>query len=102
MIICLVIKNQSNRLQGWIQQDLAISDEEVELARECYKYIRDEMRQLTGITIASDLKNESNSIWIPYSGYLTEALPAEKGINVRMTKRFFCFSKRSNVSKISK
>jgi hypothetical protein len=63
----------------------------VELARECYKYVRDEMRQLTGITIASDLENESNSIWIPYSGYLAEALPAEKGINVRMTKGFLLF-----------
>lgn len=63
----------------------------MELARECYEYVRDEMRQLTGITIASDLKNESNSIWIPYSGYLAEALPTEKGINVRMTKRFFAF-----------
>jgi hypothetical protein len=63
----------------------------VELARECYKYVRDEMQQLTGITITSDLENESNSIWKPYYGYLAEALPAEKGINVSMTKRFFAF-----------
>jgi len=80
-----------NGLPGCIQQDLVISDEEVELARECYKYVRDEMRQLTSITIASDIKRESNLIWIPYSDYLAEALPAEKGTDVRMTKRIFAF-----------
>ena len=80
-----------NGLPGCIQQDLVISDEEVELARECYEYVRDEMRQLTSITIASDIKRESNLIWIPYSDYLAEALPAEKGTDVRMTKRIFAF-----------
>ena len=95
---------QSNTLVGvkaglptYIQQQIVISENEVALARECYKCVRDEMRELTkapssmtnGSIDTTTNQEEWNPVFIPYFEYLSEALPAEKGADVRTTKIIF-------------
>jgi hypothetical protein len=73
-----------------IQEKVVISNAEVGLARECYKYIRDEMRELTKANSPNEQEGY-NPVWVPFSDYLAEALPAERGSDVRMAKMIFSF-----------
>jgi hypothetical protein len=78
-----------------IQQKVIISDEEIELAKNCVLYIKQQILQLSrcedeerkkyNVDIVS--RQKSNPVWIPYGTILGEVLPAEKGPDMRIFQR---------------
>ena len=76
---------ESNMLIGYkkglpdlIQQQIIVSNEEIEFTRKCILYIKENLK-----------KYKDDRVWIPYQGILTEILPAEKGTATRITNRIF-------------
>jgi hypothetical protein len=71
-------------LPNLIQQQIVLSDNEIELARDCILLIKQKITELRS-------KNGNNkiSIWIPYANLLEKELPATKGTDVRLVKRIF-------------
>lgn len=67
---------QKAGLPKTLQQDIIISDRDIELAKECVIHIEDQMAKFSGV-------------WIPYHKILANALPDEKGTDSRATKRIF-------------
>ena len=76
---------QKKGLPNIVQQKLIISDEEKELARECFLYLRDQVQQRS----AGGISGKSNPAWIPYGQLLAEILPSNKGGDSRNTNRIF-------------
>ena len=70
---------QRKSLPSFIQQQIIISDSEIELAKKCVLYL------------IQQLRDNHNQVWIPYGEILGEALRAEKGTDNRATKRIFSF-----------
>jgi hypothetical protein len=70
---------QIKGLPSMIQDQLIVSDNEKEKARQCVLYLKQNL----------SLSLSKSDIWIPYGGILGEALKAEKGTDVRNTKRIF-------------
>jgi hypothetical protein len=68
---------QTRGLPSIIQDQLIVSDSERETAKQCVLYLKQQ------------LSLSKNEVWIPYGGILGEALKAEKGTDVRNTKRIF-------------
>lgn len=68
-----------------IQQQIVISNDEIELAKDCILLIKQKITELRS------KNNNGNriSIWIPYSKLLERELPATKGTDVRLVKRIF-------------
>ena len=56
-----------------------MSDNEKEKAKQCILYLKQNL----------SISLSKSDIWIPYGGILGEALKAEKGTDVRNTKRIF-------------
>jgi len=79
-----------NGLPTSIQQQLIISPSEVQNARECFNYLKDEIRELSKPP-TENIETEWNPIFIPYCEYLADALPSDKGIDVRIAKKIFGF-----------
>jgi hypothetical protein len=67
-----------------IQQQIVLSDDEVELAKDCVLLIKQNITKLR-----SKNNNGKISIWIPYANLLEKELPATKGTDVRLVKRIF-------------
>jgi hypothetical protein len=83
---------QRKSLPAPILQKILISDEEVQLARDCYQFVKQNIRQLTGSENMNDAVSSaaaSNSVWIPYGLILGEALPSDRGIDNRAATRIF-------------
>jgi len=59
-----------------LQQEIIVSDRDVERAKECIIHIQDQMKSIT-------------SVWIPYHNILSYSLPDYKGTDNRATKRIF-------------
>ncbi len=76
---------QRKSLPAPILQKILISDEEVQLARDCYQFVKQNIQQLTGSENMDDASSAaqcaSNSVWIPYGLILGEALPSDRGID---------------------
>ena len=70
---------QRKSLPSFIQQQIIISDRDVDLAKQCLHYL------------TRQLRDNHNQVWIPYGEILAEALKAEKGTDSRATKRIFSF-----------
>lgn len=71
---------QRKGLPSLIQEQLIISQNDIELAEKCILYLQN--------LLLSNSENKSD-VWIPYGGILGEALKADKGTDVRNTKRIF-------------
>lgn len=71
-------------LPNSIQQEIIISDQEIENIKQCILLIKQNIQNL-------NTKNENKkiSVWIPYHKLLENELPASKGSDVRFTKRIF-------------
>lgn len=69
---------QKNGLHALVQEQLIISKEDLELAKDCILSLKKEL-----------ISNFSNNIWIPFQSILSESLPSEKGPDVRIADRIF-------------
>jgi hypothetical protein len=78
---------QRKSLPGIVQQRLIISDEEVELAKGCFDYVKQNIQEMS----KPGISGKSGPVWIPYGLILGEVLPADKGTDTRATKRLFSF-----------
>jgi hypothetical protein len=74
---------QRKGLPELLQQKLIVSNEEIQLAKDCILYLKQEIQKISN--------NKQNAVWIPYSQILGEILPSEKGTDTRVTKRIFSF-----------
>lgn len=76
--------SRTKGLPNLIQQQLIISDREIEIAKSCVIIIKDTINQ-------SKVQSHTGkiSLWIPYYELLRQLLPANKGTDVRFTKRLF-------------
>jgi hypothetical protein len=80
-----VLIAQRKGLPNIVQQKLIISDEDKELAKECFLYLRDEIQQRS----AGGVTGKSSTVWIPFGQLLAEILPSNKGSDSRSTNRIF-------------
>jgi hypothetical protein len=69
---------QKKGMPSLVQEQLIVSMEEVENARDCVLLLKKTI-----------LKNRDNNVWVPFNSMLAEALPAEKGPDVRFVDRLF-------------
>jgi predicted transcriptional regulator len=69
-----------------IQQQVIVSDKEIELAKQCVLYLKQEIKKLSSSN--SDTKKK-NPVWIPYGTLLGEILRADKGSDMRIEQRIF-------------
>jgi hypothetical protein len=67
-----------------IQQQIIISDEEIEDTKNCVLLIKQKIQELK-----SQNKYGKISLWIPYYDLLQKELPANKGTDVRFAKKVF-------------
>ena len=75
---------QKKGLPSIIQQQIIISDDEIEITKNCVLIIKQKINELK-----SNNKNGKISLWIPYYELLQKELPANKGTDVRFAKRVF-------------
>jgi hypothetical protein len=79
--------SQSKGLPNIIQQQIIISDDEIETAKSCILLIKEKIKELR---LKNNNKNGGKiSLWIPYFDLLQKILPANKGTDVRFTKKVF-------------
>jgi hypothetical protein len=70
-------------LPNFVQQQLIVSDYEVELARKCILQLKHRINSLCPIRYVSNEFKPLNPVWIPYHQYLGESLPSNKGPTMR-------------------
>ena len=75
-------------LPGLLQKQLIVSDDQIELARNCCRYV---LQEIESRFAGQDPERPFNPVWIPYRDILAKALPATKGSDVRTAKRIFSF-----------
>jgi hypothetical protein len=73
-----ILIGQKKGLPALVQEQLIVSKEDIDLAKECIQMLRKGL-----------LTNRENNIWIPFYSILSESLPSEKGPDVRITNRIF-------------
>ena len=79
-----ILTFQKLGLPNFVQQQIIISDRDVELARKCILYLKQHIKSLCPIRY--DATNEFkplNPVWIPFQQYLAEALPSNRGPTMR-------------------
>jgi hypothetical protein len=74
---------QKKGLPNCIKQEVIISDQELQVGKQCFNYLK---QQIQKITTATD-----SPIWIPYAELLADILPADKGTDNRTTNRLYSF-----------
>lgn len=75
-------------LPDFVQDQIIVSNKEMEIARKCMLPLRKRIRSLCALPDnfeELDLQ-PSNPIWIPYYEYLAKSLPATRGIDMRSAK----------------
>lgn len=77
-----ILIGQRLGLPSLVQEQLIVSPEEVQLAKECALVIKNEL-----------LRSYDDGVWIPYYNILTHSLPSEKGTDVRIAHRVFSLLK---------
>jgi hypothetical protein len=75
---------QTKGLPNLIQQQIIISDEQIENTKNCILAIKHKINELK-----SKSPNRKISLWIPYADLLQKELPANKGPDVRYAKKIF-------------
>ncbi len=73
---------QRQGLPTLVQEQLILSLEELQQAKNCILLIKKEL-----------LRNYQNGVWIPYYNILSQSLPSEKGTDVRVAMRIFSLLK---------
>ncbi|MDR4490206.1 MAG: bifunctional DNA primase/polymerase [Candidatus Nitrosocosmicus sp.] len=73
-----VLIAQKKGLPTLVQEQLIISKEDLDLAKDCILLLKEEL-----------LANFSKNVWIPFHSLLSESLPSEKGPDVRIAERIF-------------
>ena len=76
--------SQCKGLPNLIQQQIIISDEDIETTKNCVMLIKQKINELK-----SQNKYGKISLWIPYYDLLQKELPANKGTDVRFAKKVF-------------
>jgi hypothetical protein len=74
---------QKKGLPNCIKQQIIISDEEFQLGKECFNYLKHQIQKITAAT--------DSPIWVPYTELLADILPADKGTDNRTTNRLYSF-----------
>jgi len=69
---------QKKGLPALVQEQLIISKEDLDLAKDCILLLKKEL-----------LTNNTKNVWIPFQSILSESLPSEKGPDVRIADRIF-------------
>lgn len=69
---------QKKGLPALVQEQLIISKEDLELAKDCILLLKEEL-----------ISNYFDNVWIPFQSILSESLPSEKGPDVRIADRIF-------------
>ena len=77
--------SQSKGLPNLIQQQIIISDDDIEKTKNCILLIKQKINELK----SKNNKNGKISLWIPYYDLLQRELPANKGTDVRFAKKVF-------------
>jgi hypothetical protein len=80
-----ILTFQKLGLPNFIQQQIIISDRDVELARKCILYLKQEIKTLCPIRYDATTNEFKplNPVWIPFQQYLAEALPSNRGPTMR-------------------
>jgi hypothetical protein len=73
-----ILIGQKKSLPSVVQEQIIVSPEEIQLAKDCISMIRKELQE-----------NKDNGVWIPYYNILSQSLPAENGTDVRLVNRIF-------------
>ncbi|MGI0051985.1 MAG: hypothetical protein ACRD8K_09635, partial [Nitrososphaeraceae archaeon] len=84
-----------------VQEKIIVSDEEIDLAKKCVSYIKQQIFELSNNTKEETKQNNneeiisrrksSNPVWIPYGQILGELLPAHRGPDMRIGQRLLSF-----------
>ncbi|HSF51871.1 MAG TPA: hypothetical protein VLA74_14010 [Nitrososphaeraceae archaeon] len=90
---------QTMSLPDDIQQKVIVSDGEIELAKKCVLFLKQqilkfsrgekEYQEQKNNHLDLDSRKKSNPVWVPYGQILGEVLPAEKGSDMRIQQRLF-------------
>jgi hypothetical protein len=70
-------------LPNFVQQQLIVSDHEVDLARKCILQLKERINSFCPIRYVSTEFKPLDPVWIPYQQYLGESLPSNKGPTMR-------------------
>jgi hypothetical protein len=70
-------------LPDFVQQQIIVSDTEVDLARKCILYLKQRISRLCPIRYVQNEYKPYNPVSIPYHEYLAESLPHHKGSAMR-------------------
>lgn len=75
-------------LPDFLQDQIIVSNKEIETARRCILLLRKRIRSLCSLPDNFEELNHkpNNSVWIPYFEYLARSLPATRGIDMRSAK----------------
>ena len=73
-----VLIGQRKGLPSVVQEQIIVSDNEIQFAKECILLIKKEL-----------VENYNNNVWIPFNSILSHSLPSERGTDVRTTNRIF-------------
>ena len=71
---------QKKGLPSFIQNQVIVSNKDIELAKQCVQYIKQELKKLTESRV---------DVWIPYYDRLGRAIRTDKGTDVRNNGRIF-------------
>ena len=71
---------QRKGLPSFIKNQVIVSNQDVELAKQCAPYIKQELRKLSENKI---------DVWIPYYDVIARALKSDKGTDLRHSNRIF-------------
>ena len=85
-----VLIAQKKGLPNLLKQHVLVSDKDIDIAKQCVQFLKNQIKSFDAANHASYDKN-TNSVWIPYGGILSEALPSTKGSDNRVTERIFSF-----------
>jgi len=85
-----VLIAQKKGLPNLLKQHVLVSDKDTDLAKQSVKLLKLQIKSFYAANNATYEKN-TNAVWIPYGGILSEALPSSKGSDNRVTDRIFSF-----------
>ena len=75
---------QFKGLPNSIQEQIIISEKEIDLAKKCILAVKQNIEKLR-------FNSKKTSVWIPFYKLLQQELPSSRGIDVRFAKRIYSF-----------
>lgn len=85
-----VLIGQKKGLPNLMKQHVIVSDKDLENAKQSVKFLKQQIKDCYTANNSSYDMN-TNAVWIPYGGILSEVLPSSKGSDNRVTDRIFSF-----------